>query len=604
MTAHDQFQLFQKALAHHFAGIRGLKGINAFLRGGETWCEAARLGLTQSDLVEPILNAFDPKGGGAVEAIEGTDLSWSASYMLGVPGLDMVVLLRLDGLTPADLQIQLSQIEAKVGWLMLAALSDRTEEISGVALGAEIGSQVLLDAARARSRRQLADQWIARLEGALFPDLIAVAWVHGGKSQLMAMSGGGMVERNSEARSQIEALADHAVCARSPQIIAPDPPIDPNMPDIDEAELPEPATQSATENALARVELLGGERGLSMPIYDGDEAEAVVIAVWAAGSAAGPLHPEAADLVAQVLGESLTIQARAHPSILRRTGNWIAKGIRGVFGTTAWKIKFFVVVAVLLALALSLWPTRFEPNFTARIEAQDRRIVSAPFDGFLAEAQFQLGDLIEPGALILGMEDSDLRLQTAQVKSELDQVEAEIQTARSQRDTARVQSLEAQRRQVTVQLNLAERQLELARFVATETAAVVGGDAWRRVGGRVRLGEALLELASPDTFRLLVFIDEDWVADLAPDNNGTLLLTAYPNAPITVTLRGITTDPQMREGVNTFSAWMDFDGPPDVALLDGMRGIVRIDAGETNMLAAYMRGTTRWLHRTLWRWGR
>lgn len=603
MTADVQFPLFQKALAHHLAGVRGLKGINAFLRDGEMWREAARLGKTQPERVEPTLDAFDPTGGGAVEAIEGTDLGWSASYMLGGPGLDMVVLLRLDGLSPADLQTQLSLIESKVGWLMLAALSDRTEAISDVALGAEIGSQVLLDAARAGGRRQLADQWIARLERALSPDLIAVAWVRGGKPKLLALSGGGMVERNSEARSQIEALADHAIRARGPQIIAPDAAPDPDMPDAEEADLPDPAEQSAREDALARVELLGGERGLSMPIYNGDEAEAVVIAVWSVGSAAGPLNLEAADLVAQVLGESLTIQARAHPSILRRLGNWASVGIRGVFGLTAWKIKIFLVVSALLALGLSLWPTRFEPNFTARIEAQERRVVSAPFDGFLAEAPFQLGDVIAPGELIVGMEDSDLVLQTAQIKSELDEIDAEVQTARSQRDTARVQSLEAQRRQVTVQLDLAERQLDLARFVATETAAVVGGDAWRRVGGRVRLGESLLELASPDTFRLLVFVDEDWVADLEAGNSGTLLLTAYPNAPIPVTLHGITTDPQMLDGVNTFSAWMDFAGPPDVALLDGMRGVVRIDGGETTMLAAYSRGTLRWLRRTIWRWG-
>jgi multidrug resistance efflux pump len=418
----------------------------------------------------------------------------------------------------------------------------------------------------------------------------------------MALSGGGIVERNSEARSQIEALAEHAIRARGPQIIALEPVVDPNMPDTDEANLPKPSEQSADENALARVGLLGGERGLSMPIYDGDEAEAVVIAVWSAASTAGPLHMEAADLVAQVLGESLTIQARAHPSIWRRVGNWVGKGIRAIFGKTAWKIKFFGVITVMLAAALSLWPTRYEPNFTARIEAQDRRIISAPFDGFLADAPFQLGDVIEPGALILGMEDSDLVLQAAQIQSERDEVEAEIQTARSQRDTARVQSLVAQRRQVAVQLDLAERQLDLAQFVSTDHAAVVGGDAWRRVGGRVRLGEPLLEVASPDTFRLLVFIDEDWVADLGVDNAGTLLLTAYPSVRIPVTLRGITSDPQMREGVNTFPAWMDFDGLPDVELLDGMRGVVRIDGGRTNMLAAYMRGTARWLRRTVWRW--
>jgi hypothetical protein len=80
------------------------------------------------------------------------------------------------------------------------------------------------------------------------------------------------------------------------------------------------------------------------------------------------------------------------------------------------------------------------------------------------------------------------------------------------------------------------------------------------------------------------------------------LLTAFPNVTVDVTLSNITADPQMRDGINTFSAWMDFAQMPDVVLLDGMRGIVRIDGGRTTMLASYTRGVMRWARRTIWRW--
>lgn len=609
MPSEQTFPLFQKALAHHLAGISGLKGIHAFLREDGPWQEAARLGKCDIDAAEPVLERFAPDGGGSVAAIGGAEgtgdaaAAWLASYMLGAPGLDLVVLLRLEGLGPTELQGQLAQVEAKVGWLMLAALSDRSDQVEDIALGTEIGAQVLLDAASARSRRQLADQWIARLERALSPDLIAVTWMKAGRPKLLALSGGGLVERNSEARSQVEALADHAVEARTPLLIAAEKTPDPDQLRPEEADLPDPAKQSAAEEALARVAALGGARGVAMPVYEGDEAAAVVVAVWADGSTAGDLHPEAVDLLARVLGETLAIQGRAYPSILRRMGNWCFALLRKVFGLTAWKIKLFFVLLALTVGVLSQWPTRYEPDFSARIEAQDRRVISAPFDGFLSAAPYQLGDVIAPGSLIVAMEDSDLVLQVAQVTSQLEEISSEIQTARAQRDTARVQSLEAQARQVRVQLDLAEQQLQQARFTAEATSAVVGGDAWRRVGGRVRLGEALLELAATDRFRLLVFVDEDWIADLSPGDQGTLLLTAYPAMPIAVTLDSITTDPQLRDGRNTFAAWMRLDQLPDVTLLDGMRGVVRVDAGETTMLQAYLRGSLRWLRRSLWRWG-
>ncbi|MBL4628414.1 MAG: HlyD family efflux transporter periplasmic adaptor subunit [Roseicyclus sp.] len=604
MAASPEFPLFREALGRHLASLQGLTGVQAFLReGAGLWQEAARFGNVDETRMMPALDAYDPEGGGAVEAVAGAKNGWNAHYMLGGAGLDLVLMLRFDGVAPSDLQVQLSAVEARVGWLMVAALSDRSAEMGAVAIGTEVGAQILLDAARARTRRLLADQWVARLEKALTPDLIAVTWLKGDTPKLVALSGGGVVERNSEARSQIEALADHAVRARAPQIIeVSGADRDSDLPDLTEDQLPDPKTQNLLEDMMARIRTLGGQRGLSLPVYRGDDPKAVVVCIWSEGSFAGEVHPESADLLAQVLSESLTIQTRAFPSIWRRLGNWAWAIIRGIFGPTAWRLKLFVVVLVAVIIGLAMWPSQFQPSFSARIEAQDRRVVSAPYDGFLAQAPFQLGDSIAPGEIIVALEDTDLVLQIAEVQSELAGIETEVQAARAQRDSARVQSLEAQGRQIEVRLSLFERQLDLARFEAETAAVVVGGDAWRRVGGRVRLGEPLLELAAPDAFRVLVFIDEDWVADLAPQASGALLLTAHPGSPIEVTLTNITSDPQVRDGVNTFTAWMDIEATPEVVLLDGMRGVVRIDGEATSMLGAYTRGALRWVRRTIWRW--
>jgi hypothetical protein len=112
-----------------------------------------------------------------------------------------------------------------------------------------------------------------------------------------------------------------------------------------------------------------------------------------------------------------------------------------------------------------------------------------------------------------------------------------------------------------------------------------------------------MELAAPDSFRITAFIEEDWIADASEGTRGTALLTAYPGRPIEVRLVDIGADPRMVDGANAFPARFEIAEQVDAEILDGMRGVVRLDVGEQSALAAYSRGLSRWAERALWRMG-
>jgi multidrug resistance efflux pump len=596
-------RLLHRATLRHLADIRGLAGVQVFVGQSGEWTEAVRRGEVPPEAHRRILPRFDPEAGGAVEPLAGGQSGWLASYMLGGPGVDLAVILILRGLDPSELQSRLAVIEAKIGWLMVAALADRREGIDSRAIGGRIGADLLLDAARARSRRALADQWIARMESAYQPDLVAVLWVTGGVPALAAVSGGGLIERPSDARGDLEALAAVAVAHRAPMLVedAPEVEGEGGLAPSD-AMLANSGHDRAAE-AAAIAERLGAGRALVFPVYDREETAGVVALLFQGGEAGADLRVEGSEVVATLLGEALAIQARAHPRPLRRVAAWFADMARAIFGKTAWKLKLAVALLISALVAAAFVPSDYRPAFTARIEAGDRRIVSAPFDGFLVEAEYQLGDRVADGATLIALEDSDLRLRLAQLTAELGEVDAELQTARAQRDAARVRLLEARREQAETQLALIGRQIEISRFTAPADAVVVGGDAWRRVGDRVRLGEPLLELAAPDGFRILAFIEEDWVAEARPGAVATALLAAYPDRPIPLRLSEIGADPQVIDGANTFPAWFEITTPIEADILDGMRGVVRLDVGERSALMAYSRGLRRWVERTAWRLG-
>jgi len=162
--------------------------------------------------------------------------------------------------------------------------------------------------------------------------------------------------------------------------------------------------------------------------------------------------------------------------------------------------------------------------------------------------------------------------------------------------------LEAQMQQTIVQRDLLSHQLDQTRITAQTKQIVVGGDAWRRIGARVRLGDPLIELARPGSIAVRAFIDETWVLDIPGDATASVLLAAFPDQPIPVQLERITTEAQMRDGTNAFSTWFAFEAPPELGVLVGMRGIVRVDVGPSNYLREYTRGPVLWAKSLIWRW--
>lgn len=590
MRETTDFRRFQAALSKHLSDVAGLRACHAFIQSGNApWQEAARLGAVDDDLAKTALTDFDPNGGGAVEPW-GT--GWLARYACSGGDINLCLLFYLNQTPPQELQARLQALESKTGWLLVAAIKSNAARQQDMALSVDLGAAILLDAAEARTRAELADQWIARIERGLAPDLVAVVWVEGETARLAAQSGGGLREKPSRATQALEDLAMIAVDQRVPL-------------DFD-LNVENPAIGFAPPPALrARLVLdltgLDAARMLALPIYLADTCRAVVITLWNDADRDVP-DQNAADLIAQVLSQSLAVQSRAYPQITRMLRNWFLGFFWIIFGRKAAKIKLFALAFTLVVVILALIPTTARPPFEARIEARSRFVISAPFDGFLAEAPFQLGDTVAQGATVLALDDGDFRLQRARQVAESQRLEGEAQAARSARDTAKVRMIEAQLQQTQVALDLLDHQLAQTQLVADRTGVIVGGDAWRRIGGRVRLGEPLLEVADPASYAVAVYLDETWVADLRAGAAGNLLLAAYPDRPIPVTLRQVTADASTQGGVNVFAAWAVFDKAADMPLLEGMRGIVRLDAGPTSMLGDYTRGIRRWLTKTLWRW--
>lgn len=84
-----------------------------------------------------------------------------------------------------------------------------------------------------------------------------------------------------------------------------------------------------------------------------------------------------------------------------------------------------------------------------------------------------------------------------------------------------------------------------------------------------------------------------------------LMLSAWPERLLRVRLVQISADARAEEGRYGFRSRLEFaELPPEdlrPAMLEGMRGVVRLEAGRSSLLAGYTRGIRRWLQGALWR---
>lgn len=256
---------------------------------------------------------------------------------------------------------------------------------------------------------------------------------------------------------------------------------------------------------------------------------------------------------------------------------------------------------VLGALGLLVWPVPDRVTANTVIEGGSRQVVTAPFDGFIAQVLVRPGTRVLPGQALLRLDDRDLRLEQGKVRSERDQAAAKLRQAMADRDPSAMALARAELQQGEALLALVDAKLSRTVLAAPIEGLVVTGDWAQQVGAPVESGKELFELATTDAYRVVLHVPDSDINRLAAGQAGLLRLTAQPQAAYPFTVRRITATASVQERVNGFRVEADWVGqvPP---LSPGMQGIGKVEVGQTNLLTVWTRPTVNWLRLKLWSW--
>ena len=270
------------------------------------------------------------------------------------------------------------------------------------------------------------------------------------------------------------------------------------------------------------------------------------------------------------------------------------------------------------------------------LEGTVQRVVVAPIDGYIKEANVRAGDVVEEGQVLARLDDKDLQLERRERMSEQAQLQREYRQAMSELDSTRVNILKAQLNQAAARLALTNQNLERTRATSPMDGIVIAGDLSQSLGTPIERGDTLFEIAPLDSYRVMLKVDERDVRRLSPGQTGQLALVGFPDEYLPFAIERVTPIATATDGRNFFAVEAqlehhpqrprpdverlrpgmerprpDVERPrPDVESLrpgmkrlrPGMRGIGKVDIGQRRLIWIWSHNLVDWFRLQAWTW--
>ncbi|MDE3226091.1 MAG: HlyD family efflux transporter periplasmic adaptor subunit [Nitrospirota bacterium] len=522
---------------------------------------------------------------GAGVARRFAEPGWAVAYPVDAQArLYGVVVLDVATRPEAELQEALRQLHWGIAWLDLLFTREAVAKEAASRERLQTVLDLVASAAGHERFHAAAMAFVTALATQLRCDRVSVGLLQGRAVTVRAVSHSAQFKQQTSLLRAMEAAMDEALDQQATIVYPPSP----SFPLITKAHAD-----------LARQHDVGAI--CSIPLT-------------AAGSHVGVLMLERPaerpfDGATRDLCEAVAALAAPLLESLRRDDRWLgAKAwaamraqVARLIGPQHVALKLSVFGSAALAAFCVLATGEYRVSAKTVLEPSIKRVVAAPFQGFVADARVRAGDLVTQGQVLCTLDDRDLRLEQLKALSQHGELQKQYHQALAERKAAQVEVLTAQIDQVKAQQALLSEQLARTRMQAPFDGVVVSGDLSQSLGAPVEKGETLFELAPLDAYRVIVQVDERDIADVAVGQEGTVLFSAFPSDPLAVTVTKITPVSEAKEGRNYFRVEGRLHQAP-ATLRPAMEGVGKISIDERRLVWIWTRQAIDWLRLTVWAW--
>ena len=287
--------------------------------------------------------------------------------------------------------------------------------------------------------------------------------------------------------------------------------------------------------------------------------------------------------------------------LVARIKDAVEAQLRKFIGPRHFGRKLAASVLMLLAVFFSFATGEHRVAANATLEGAVRRVLVAPFDGYVATAARRAGDVVAAGDVLATLDDRDLRLEYYKWTSQRSQYAKQYQEAVAQHDRAQSNITLSQVQQADAQMNLLAEQLSRTQITAPFAGIVVSGDLHQSLGSTVRRGQVLFEVTPLNAYRVILEVDESDITSITNGQAGALALTSIPGEVLPLAVTQVTPVALSREGRSYFRVEALLARTTD-RLRPGMEGVAKVEAGRRKLIWIWTHKFVDWLRLTLWSW--
>lgn len=277
---------------------------------------------------------------------------------------------------------------------------------------------------------------------------------------------------------------------------------------------------------------------------------------------------------------------------LERHDRWFGARLAGLVREQAARLvgvehtgaKLFALAAAITLAVLVFGRADYRVEAPFILKSDILAQVPAPFDGYIDEVHFRVGDNVRAKQPLVTLDTRELLLQESAAIAEQRRFLGEAQKAESENNVADMRIAQAGAEEAKARLDLARHHLTQARVVAPFEGFVIEGDLRERIAAPVKQGEVLVKVANLTAIYAEIAMPERDIHEIRVGQVGEIAFASQPQTTFPIKIERVEPVAEVKEKGNVFTVRGDIASANESWWRPGMSGVCKVSVGQRNLL--------------------